>query len=322
MGSWLSWRQTGRRGWLAAAFPAFSLALLSKEECAALFPILVTLDLLIVHPAGGDAHIARPRRWPEWAALGGLFAILVGYLALQYVLQSRNPLVTTREYQASVGALANYLRELPAIFIPVRIVPPPWLQVTFFVGAVLFIVVLINSPLHARRLATFSVVVVFAALLPAMFFKQQPLAARYQYSGSIGAALAWAAVLWAMRSLPRRQRVLRQLIVVAYCAAFLGHLNQLHHRVRFWKKRGEWGASLMSSAASLEHKLRDASVNRRRIVVHGLPLVEPHLRSLFWLMGSVPAERIIQLRKDQPFEDSEALILEWDEEHRNLLGRP
>lgn len=180
-----------RFAYYVAALAAFVLCLLTHESSATLIAMLVATDVFL-QPRGPIVTVEALRTRLRWYAP---FAMLViGYLALAYVVNTRSYLVTEGHYRVGPHAWPNLLNYLVAILVWVRGPLPDVVLVAAMAAALVF-----GTP-RVR----FFMVWILVTLLPVLFFTWG-IAARYEYVPAAGVSLLVAEVLGAWyASTPRR----------------------------------------------------------------------------------------------------------------------
>ncbi|MEO8481212.1 MAG: hypothetical protein ABI634_03330 [Acidobacteriota bacterium] len=170
-----------RRMFYVATLAAFIICLLTHESSATLIAMLVAMDVILV-PRGpvftAEALGARLRWYAPFAVL------VIGYLALAYVVNTRSYLVTEGHYRFGLHAGPKLLDYLVAILVWVR-GPVQDIVLVAALGATL--------ALGTPRMRFF-VVWILITLLPVLFFTWG-IAARYEYVPAAGVSLLIAELL-------------------------------------------------------------------------------------------------------------------------------
>jgi len=198
----------GGTGLRFATLGGFAACLLTHESSATLIVMLVAVDVLL-RPRGAVFTREALRLRAAWYA--PMAAMLVVYLVVAYVVNSRSYLVTEGYYQFGWHALPKVLDYLVAILVWERDPVPDVVLTTALVAALA-----VGTP----RIRFFTIWVL-VTLLPVLFFTWG-IASRYQYVPAAGVALIAAELLslWHAASpgrLPPRART----VIIAVIAAFL-----------------------------------------------------------------------------------------------------
>jgi len=190
------------------ALLVFIVCLLTHESSATLIVMLAAVDVILT-PRGPvftrDAILTRLRWYAPFAVL------LVGYLAIAYVVNTRSYLVTEGHYRFGLHAGPKLLDYFVAILVWVR---GPFQDVALVAGIVLALV--IGSP-RVR----FFMVWILVTLSPVLFFTWG-IAARYEYVPAAGFCLLGAELLAAWSASPvRRVSPMAKHVAIALVAVAL-----------------------------------------------------------------------------------------------------
>jgi hypothetical protein len=212
---WLHLRFLQRHhGWLyVAALFAFTACLLTHESSATLLAMMAALEGMLLLQAGSRlTEIFRPGRLARYLPFA---LLLIGYLAIAYVVNSRSYLVQEGHYRFGWHAVPNMLRYIVALVVWKQAMIP-YLVIT---GAMATIVV--RGGLRLR----FSVLWILVTLAPASFFTWG-IESRYLYLPAAGFAMVLADLVLGLhavlaRMLPLRPaRVAVAIVIVGLAARF------------------------------------------------------------------------------------------------------
>lgn len=200
--------QTGRWWAYAAAMATFTLCLLTHESAATLLPVMLALEALLVFEG---RHAKAGSRPAQWLARYAPFAVLlVLFLVVAYVVNSRSYLVRDGYYAFGRHAFPNALHYIVALYVGKRSLVD-YLLVAVAIGAVL---------LRGTHRMRFCVVWILVTLLPVLFFTWG-IASRYLYVPAAGFALLLADLLCASEAITARwlpHRALRTITVTVAIA--------------------------------------------------------------------------------------------------------
>lgn len=192
----------------AAALAAFIVCLLTHESSATLIAMLLAMDVILA-PRGPVFTIDGIRTRLRWYAPFAL--LLVGYLTIAYIVNTRSYLVTEGHYRLGLHVVPNLLAYLVAILVWVR-GPVQDLVLVAAMGAAL----VFGTP----RLRFFMVWILIT-LLPVLFFTWG-ISARYEYVPAAGMSLLVAELLGAWYvSTPRRPSPAVRNVAIALVAVTL-----------------------------------------------------------------------------------------------------
>lgn len=199
--------QRRRAVFYALALVAFASCLLTHESSATLLPMMLALEAMLLQQKGAPfTDMMKPGRIARYAPFG---LLLVGYLAIAYVVNSRSYLVQEGHYRFGRHAVPNMFRYLVALSVWKR----AWTSYVV-IAAVLAAVVARGGP----RLR-FAVLWIFVTLAPASFFTWG-IESRYLYLPAAGLAMVLADVSLGFhallsRSISRRAARVAAALVVA-----------------------------------------------------------------------------------------------------------
>lgn len=225
--------------WYAAALAAFVACHLTHESAATLLPMLLLVDgVFVAQGTAADRIRAVSRRWLQYAPFA---VLLLGYLALAYVVNTRGYLVQEGHYALGWHAVPNILNYVIWLYVGRRSVVDYVVMI-----AALGAIVAWGGPRQR-----FSVVWIVLTLLPVSFFTWDN-AARYLYLPAVGFSMLAADLLLGLRNvagrrLPARTASLVTLVVVAALAARFGS---------FAKKAADSFPARTASYARFVHELR------------------------------------------------------------------
>jgi hypothetical protein len=191
-----------------AALAAFTLCLLTHESSATLIAMLLALDVMRASrgPLFSREAVRTRLRWYAPFAV-----LLLGYLTIAYIVNTRSYLVTEGHYRFGLHAWPNLLNYLVAILVWVRGGMEDLTLVAAMAAALLF-----GTP----RMRLF-VVWILITLLPVLFFTWG-ISARYEYVPAAGVSLLVAEALGAWHaSTPRRLSPIVRNVAIALVAVTL-----------------------------------------------------------------------------------------------------
>ena len=176
----LRWLDTQRSTARVVTVVAFIAALLSHEGAVTLLPTLMLADLTFAK--GGRVPVR------DLARRYGLFALLlVGYLAISFIVNRANPNVTGGEYRVGMHAVRNLLEYVSALDVGRH-------DAFTLLGTGVALLLLIRFGTMPVRFAT---VWMLVALVPYSFF-MTTRSGRYVYLAAAGFSLLLAGVLVAL----------------------------------------------------------------------------------------------------------------------------
>ena len=200
----LRFRDSGRRGWLAAAIATFTLALFSHESAVVFLPIIFLID-----------HVAAGRRWPgrDVLRIAWPFVLITGaYLAMTFTANTPEYLGDEISYRPGAHVIRNVFEYIAALYVGERKVFSH-----VMVAAVLAVVVWKGSP-RARLGVAWMVL----GILPFAPFETGILS-RYAYVPAIGFAILLGEGLAALHAaLARRSSGLARGVVIALSVFLCG----------------------------------------------------------------------------------------------------
>lgn len=199
-------RSSGRHRWLAAAWSAYAVALLSKEGAIVLPVLAVLMDTLGPAPAAGERDRARRVRLPFYLGLAALTAgfVLVRFWLMKFPAEGTQPRLGGSLYGTFLADVHIQARNLLLLLWPhpLRAYYPPELyparaDLAFWLG--LAALLACAAPLlvaRRARLYAFCFLWWFACLGPVanVYPIYNPMAERYLYLASIGPAVGLAAL--------------------------------------------------------------------------------------------------------------------------------
>jgi len=209
----LRFLQGGGRPYYAAALAAFVACLGTHETSATLLPAMVALELLVVPGARAGRE---PPRWLARALRYVPFLLLLaGYLAIEYVVNSRSYLVKEGFYRFGWHAIPNAFRYVVWLYVGEQIWP------SYVAIAVVGVAALVRGTPRVR----FHVVLMILTLAPPSFFTWGNVG-RYLYLPAAGFTLLLAEALFALHRLlaarvsARAARTVTVFVAVALAARF------------------------------------------------------------------------------------------------------
>jgi hypothetical protein len=191
--SFIHARRTGRRLWLVWSAGASALALLSHESSVT---VIVVLALVAAMPDGGERNAGDGWAWPDVRPLLPAAAMVAAYLAVAWLVNSRNYLIAEGVYAAGPHVAGNLVSALVSLAVASR----GW------AGAVLVCAVWTWAVVFGAPRVRFFAIWTVVTLAPALPF-ESGLASRYLYLPAVG----FAAVLaeWLVAAGDRLARVRR-----------------------------------------------------------------------------------------------------------------
>ena len=176
----LVWRQEGSRKARVASHATFAAALVSHEGAVTLLPALILADLLV-------ARERRPiREW--WRHYGAFAAMLLAFLAISFVVNRRNYVVSEGQYRVGLHVFRNLLDYVGVLYVARHGVT----------GLVTTAVVLLAVLAFGSRTARFAAAWMVLALLPYSLFVQVG-GGRYAYLAGAAFALLLGALLQSLQ---------------------------------------------------------------------------------------------------------------------------
>jgi len=182
----------------AISLAAFAICLLTHESSATLLPMMIALEVTVVWERGDRVRGSTSSRRADSA--GGLagralryapFALLLaGYLALEYVVNSRSYLVTEGHYQFGWHAVPHALQYLITLYVGRRD------AVSYVLTAAVIAVLLLRGTPPVRFLVLWMLV----TIAPASFFTWGNVS-RYLYLPAAGFAMLLAEAILTVRNL-------------------------------------------------------------------------------------------------------------------------
>jgi len=179
----------------AASVAAFAACLLTHESSATLLPMMIALEATLASerrlPALSEVEGPGPRQSASERAAryAPLALLLVGYLALAYVVNSRSYLIREGHYALGWHAVPHVLEYIVSLYVGQRTV------VTYVLIGIVTGLLLWRGTPRMR----FAVLWIFMTLAPVAFFTWGN-ASRYTYMPAAGFALLLAEMLAACES--------------------------------------------------------------------------------------------------------------------------
>lgn len=179
--------ERGGARFYAASIAAFAACLLTHESSATLLPMMIALEATL----GSERRLQAARETAsDRAARYAPFAVLlIGYLALEYVVNSRSYLIQEGHYAFGWHAVPHVLEYIVSLYVGQRTV-----MTYVLIGIVTGLLVWRGTP----RMR-FLVLWIFLTLAPVAFFTWGN-ASRYAYLPAAGFALLLAEILAACES--------------------------------------------------------------------------------------------------------------------------
>ncbi|MBM4086175.1 MAG: hypothetical protein FJ272_15435, partial [Planctomycetes bacterium] len=180
-----SYLRTRHRTWYALSLLFCVGAMLSKEQCVVLAP------LLLLHQALFDPS-REGTSWRRYRCLVPHLALFAAYLAVEVPLQQHSRLLTEGRYAPGLDlrAVLSALTALGGLFVPRELVPPaimPPLLLLIAVAVLVTVALAARSPQFPARPAIYGLIWAFVGLIPGSFFKQaQIVAHRLTYIPAVG----------------------------------------------------------------------------------------------------------------------------------------
>lgn len=203
-----------RRAWdYVGALLAFAACLLTHESSATLLAMMASLEALLLVQSGSRlTAFLRPGRLARYLPFA---LLLIGYLAIAYVVNSRSYLVQEGHYRFGWHAVPNAFRYIVALVV--------WKQApgSYIVIAGVMAALVARGGARLR----FAVLWMFVTLAPASFFTWG-IESRYLYLPAAGFAMVLADLMLGlhaltMRVLPSRlARVAIAVVIVGLSARF------------------------------------------------------------------------------------------------------
>lgn len=200
--------QGGNRWAYAGSLAAFLACLLTHESSATLLPMMMALEILLVREGRLAPSVVtvthRVARYLPFAVL------LLGFLGIAYVVNSRSYLVREGYYAFGSHAFLNALHYIVALYVGKRTV------LTYILIAAAIAAVLLRGTMRMR----FFLLWILVTVLPVLFFTWG-IASRYLYVPAAGFALFLAEVLTVCEARAARwapPRVVRPLVTVVAIA--------------------------------------------------------------------------------------------------------
>jgi hypothetical protein len=181
-----------RRWWAyVSAMATFVACLLTHESAATLLPMMIALEILLVLENRSERGGVNPAAWLARYAPFALMLVL--FLIVAYVVNSRNYVVQEGYYAFGPHAFRNAIHYVVALYVGKRTL----IDYLLIAGAIA--AVMLRGTLRTR----FFVVWMFVTMLPVLFFTWG-IASRYMYLPAAGFALLLADVLIASERLTAR----------------------------------------------------------------------------------------------------------------------
>ena len=205
----LEWLRRQRWVWFAATLVAFVLCHLTHESSATLLPMMLVTDWFF---AARGSWRERLRTTAGRAGPYVFYAVLlVGYLAIEYIVNTRSYVVREGHYAFGPHAIGNILNYIIWLYVGQRAL----LDYVMTVGALCAILVWGNSAMR------YGVVWMVVTLLPVAFFTW-PNAPRYLYLPAVGFSLLLAELMRAFyRAAAARMAPRSALVVITVVVLFL-----------------------------------------------------------------------------------------------------
>lgn len=201
--------QRGAVRYYAASIVTFATCLLTHESSATLLPMMIVLEMAVT-PDGSLR--ARARSVARHATRYAPFAlVLTGYLAVEYIVNTRSYLVRDGHYAFGWHAVQNVLDYIVSLYVGKRVVP------SYLLIATATAILLWKGSPRQR----FFVLLMFVTLAPASFFTWGN-ASRYLYMSAAGFALLLADLLFQLQAFAttrgRSQRAVRGVAIAVATA--------------------------------------------------------------------------------------------------------
>jgi len=227
---WMYLRYLEGRGRLfyVISLAAFVACLLTHESSATLLPMLIALEALVLIEGHSGASVplaTRAKRYVPFALL------LVAYLALEYVVNSRSYLITEGRYRLGWHAVTHGLDYLITLSMGAH-------NLAFRVLAVAGVVTLLAVGTARVR---FFVAWILVTIVPSTFFIWDN-SSRYLYLPAAGFAMLLAEGILAVRQVmasrlsPRAGQIAAGVLTVALAARFAVSASRLPKEFREWTR--------------------------------------------------------------------------------------
>ena len=209
----IEWLRRRRAPWLLAAFTAFVLCHLTHESSATLLPMMLVTDWSFA--TSGAVHERLRTILRRAAPYVAYAALLIAYLAIEYVVNTRSYVVREGHYAFGPHALTNTLNYILWLYVGKRAL----LDYIVTVGVLAAVLAWGNMVMR------YSVVWMVVTLLPVAFFTWDN-APRYLYLPAAGFGMLLAELMRALhrvaavRMSPRSALVLVTVVVVALTVRF------------------------------------------------------------------------------------------------------
>lgn len=209
----LEWVRRRTPAWFAAALTAFVLCHLTHESSATLLPMMVVTDGFF---AASGTWAERVRAVLTRIRPYGMYAVLLlVYLAIEYIVNSRSYVVREGHYAFGPHAVANILNYVLWLYVGQRALID-YVATVCVLGAIL---------VWGRDTMRYAIVWIVVTLLPVAFFTW-PNAPRYLYLPAVGFSLLAAELMRAFyrvlasRAAPRTALVLVSVVVIFLTVRF------------------------------------------------------------------------------------------------------
>lgn len=177
--------------WLLATLTAFTICHLTHESAATLLPMMLLAEFLLASRGVWHGRLrAMMRRWHYY---GPFAAILIGYLIVAYVVNSRSYLVEEGHYRFGWHAVPNILNYVIWLYVGRRAV----------LDYAVTVLVLVSVAVWGSSRMRFSVAWIVLTLLPASFFTWDN-APRYLYLPAVGFSILLADLVGRLRDVIAR----------------------------------------------------------------------------------------------------------------------
>lgn len=190
----------------AASIGAFTLCLLTHESSATLLPMLVALEWSVA--SEGRLPATRRSAADRIARYAPFVALLAGYLAIEYVVNSRSYLIREGHYAFGWHAVSHIFQYIVSLFVGIRT------TATYVAIAAVTAMLLWRGTPRIR----FFVAWIYVTLAPASFFTWGN-ASRYMYLPAAGFALLLAAAIVALEQMAKTRTNPRAARAVAVVVA-------------------------------------------------------------------------------------------------------
>lgn len=184
MALWMHRRFLDRRSpaWFGGALVAFTLCHLTHESAATLLPMMLLVEVGFAAEGSFRQRVGEAAR--HWASYVPFGVVLVAFLGIAWVVNTRSYLVQDGHYALGWHALPNILNYIVWLYVGQR----AWLDYLVTIAALAAALVWGTGRLR------FAVIWIVVTLLPVSFFTWDN-AARYLYLPAVGFAMFTAELL-------------------------------------------------------------------------------------------------------------------------------